>query len=261
MHRVAGQRPRHAIGSRAVDRAAAFLEQNRLLAELAAVIDPGADVPTCPGWTAQQLFRHVGRGDRWAAAIVRSGGPVDTRAVPDGRPPDDGLVGWLRAGPVALVEAVKQGGAERSVWTFTGPQPAGWWIRRRLHESVVHRADAALVAGQEYVLPAELAADGMSEWLGLLAARPAGQGPGPLADGVTLHLHATDDGLGTAGEWLVRGVGGAIEWRHGHGKGDAAVRGPARELLLTAYRRRPPDAVQVLGDERVWRTWLGATDF
>ena len=37
---------------------------------------------------------------------------------------------------------------------------------------------------------AELAADGLSEWLDLLAARPAGR-PAPCAR-QTLHLHATD---------------------------------------------------------------------
>jgi predicted lipid carrier protein YhbT len=33
-----------------------------------------------------------------------------------------------------------------------------------------------------------------------------------------------------------------------HAKGDAAVRGPASDLLLVVYGRKPTDAVEVLGD-------------
>ena len=59
------------------------------------------------------------------------------------------------------------------MWTFNGPKPAGWWIRRRVHEATVHRADAVLAVGGDYDLPAELAGDGISEWIELTAARPS----------------------------------------------------------------------------------------
>ena len=42
-------------------------------------------------------------------------------------------------------------------------KPAGWWIRRRVHEQTVHRADAALALGVGFQLDPELAADGVSE--------------------------------------------------------------------------------------------------
>ena len=28
------------------------------------------------------------------------------------------------------------------VWSFTGPVPSGYWLRRMAHETLVHRADA-----------------------------------------------------------------------------------------------------------------------
>jgi uncharacterized protein (TIGR03083 family) len=215
----------------------------------------------------RKLVTHVGRGDRWAATIVRERSDrfVDTRTVAGGRPPDDqnGTAEWLRAGAAELLAAVAATGADVPVWTFTGPQPARWWIRRRLHEATVHRADAVLALGADYELAAAVAADGVSEWLGLLAARPVRDAPPPLDAGVTMHLHATDDGLGPAGEWLVRGVAEGISWEHGHAKGELAVRGRAVDLLLALLRRIAADdaRLQVLGDAPIWSNWLGRTGF
>ena len=244
-----------------MDHAAALVDENALFAAFAASADPDTPVPTCPGWVLKQLFRHVGRGDRWAATIVRTGLPADPREVADGRPPDGGLVDWLRGGPQALLDAVAEVGADADVWTFTGPRPASWWIRRREQEVLVHRADAALALGAEFAVPAERAADGLSEYLGLLAARTPDPDDPVLADGAVLHLHATDDGLGTAGEWLVRGSAGGVVWEHGHGKGDVAVRGPAADLLLAVMRRRPSDSVERIGDAALWEHWLARSGF
>jgi uncharacterized protein (TIGR03083 family) len=249
-----------------VDHAAALIEQNRLLAELYRTADPETDVPTCPGWTLRKLATHVGRGHRWAATIVRerSGTSVDIRTVAGGRPPSDqdGVAAWLGAGVEELLTAVAGVGADTPVWTFVGPKPAAWWVRRRLHEATVHRADATLAVGADYQLPAELAADGLSEWLDLVAARPVA-GPTPLAPGATLHLHATDPDLGESGEWFVRSDADGVSWEYGHQKGQVAVRARAVELLLAALRRGRSNAgrVEVLGDQAVWRTWLERTAF
>jgi uncharacterized protein (TIGR03083 family) len=250
-----------------VDHAAALTEQNRLLAELYRAADADTDVPTCPGWTLRKLATHVGRGDRWAATIVRerSGTYVDVRTVAGGRPPSDqdGVAAWLGAGVEELLTAVAAVGADTPVWTFVGPRPAAWWVRRRLHEATVHRADAAFAVGDRYQLPAELAADGLSEWLDLVAARPVATGPAPLEPGATMHLHATEPDLGDAGEWFVRAEEDGVSWTHGHQKGQVAVRAGAVELLLAALRRTRADGgpVEVIGDQAVWRKWLERTAF
>ena len=229
--------------------------------------DPEVDIPTCPGWTLRKLAAHIGRGDRWAATIVaeRADSYVDIRTVADGALPQgqDGVAEWLRAGAATLIDAVAATGPDTPVWTFTGPQPASWWIRRRLHEATIHGADAALAVGADVVLSAELAADGLSEWLDLLAARPVGAGAVPLDVGQALHLHATDGDLGSAGEWLVHGEAVTLSWEHGHARGQVAVRGRAVDLLLAALRRLPADdpRIEILGDETIWRTWLDRTGF
>lgn len=245
-----------------MDSAGALVEQGRMLAEVVRAADPTTVVPTCSGWTLRQLVSHVGRGDRWAAAIVAGGEPVDPRSVPDGRAPDDPADAgeWLRAGARLLIDNVAARPGEQA-WTFLGPRPVEWWVRRRLHESTVHRADAALAVGQPFEIDPALAADGVSEMLDLLATRPD-YTPGAL-DGVTLHLHATDPGLGAAGEWSLRGEGDQFAWEHGHVKATAAVRGSAADLLLAAAHRIPADddRLEVLGDRSVWTGFLAHTSF
>lgn len=248
-----------------MDYGAALLEQNELFGEVIRDADPSTPVPTCPEWTMKQLFRHVGRGDRWAAQIVRDqmDDYLDPRTVRDGKPPSDpdGAIKWLHGGARALVDAVAHVGEDTPVWTFLGPRPASWWVRRRLHEATVHRADAALALGVRYDLAAPLAADGITEWLDRLVAQQRNARPAPLDGGVTLHLHATDDDVGSAGEWMIRGVEDGLSWEYGHGKGTAAVRGRAVDLLLALLRRRSAaDAgVQVLGVQEVWTNWLDRT--
>ena len=129
-----------------------LIAENAALAELLRDADPDTPVPTCPEWTLDQLMRHVGRGDRWCAQIVAEGEYVDPRTVPGGKPPNDrdGQIAWLHDGPRLLIDAVAQTGPDTPVWTFLGLRPAAWWIRRRLHETAVHRADAALALGTDF---------------------------------------------------------------------------------------------------------------
>lgn len=243
-----------------------FVEETSRFGVLYRDADWSAPVPTCGDWTATQLFRHLGRGKRWAAKIVadRATEPVDPRSVPDGKPPDDAdaAIAWLDDGAQLLIDAVAHTGAATDVWTFNGLRPAAWWVRRRLHETLVHRADAALAFGVAFDVAPELAADCVTEWVELQADNVR-RADGALADGASIHLHATDDGLDALGEWTIRGTADGITWEHDHGKGDVALRGSAHDLLLAITRRRPVDAldVTVFGDRPVWDTWLNSTPF
>jgi hypothetical protein len=94
------------------------------------------------------------------------------------------------------------------------------------------------------------------------AEGPAG-GDRPLFEGQSLHLHATDPGLGEVGEWTILGRPDGIAVDHEHGKSTAALRGPARDLLLAIVRRGTPAEldVEMFGDPQVWDTWLARTPF
>jgi len=249
-----------------MDVRAALVEETAAFGELLRTADPTTPVPTCPAWTVRQLFRHVGRGSRRAAKIVadRRDEALDPREVPDGKPPDDAdaATDWLNAGVQLLLDSVDAAGAHTAVWTFIGPRPAPWWVRRRLHEATVHRADAAIAVGADYRLAPELAADGIDEWLERVAVEVSAESS-PLDAGKTLHLHATDDDLGSAGEWTITGTDDGIAWSHEHGKGDAALRGSAKDLLLAVVRRQTATegGLEVFGDTAIWDGWLGRTPF
>lgn len=254
-----------------METADALIAENAAFAELLRDADLTTPVPTCPEWTLDQLMRHVGRGDRWCAQIVseRSGDFIDPRTVPDAKPPAarDGMVAWLHAGPRKLIDAVAHTGPQTTVWTFLGPRPAAWWIRRRLHETVVHRADAALALGAEFDVAPAIAADAITEHLERVVIRADAEGPAggdrTVGDGQSLHLHATDPGLGTAGEWTILGRPDGIAFDHEHGKATVALRGSARNLLLAIMRRGGADdlGLEVFGDRAVWDTWLVRTPF
>lgn len=241
---------------------------------LAAVL-PGANlqqqVPTCPDWTLHQLAEHVGQAHRWAAALVAEQitTPINPHDLVKASAPRDGaaLAGWLRDGAAELARAVRATGPRTRVWSWSEDQSAGFWARRMSNETAVHLADAELTLGREFTLEPELAADAISEWLQLLCSAPARRARPELAelcgDGELLHLHATDDGLGAAGEWIIRRTPSGPTWEHGHSKGDVAVRGPVVALMLVLFRRIPPDhdSVQVLGEPAVLHHWLAHTRF
>ena len=246
-----------------MDFTAALIAENTAFAELLRDADLSTPVPTCPGWTLEQLLRHVGRGERWCTAIVaeRATEMVDPRTVPGGKPPTEqsDKIAWLHEGIQALVSAVDQTGADTTVWTFIGPRPAEWWIRRRANEIAVHRADAAIALDADFQIDPELAADVITEWL----ERVVIQVDDALQDGQSLHLHATDSGLAVA-EWTVHGGSDGIAFDHEHGTGaTTALRGPARDLMLAIVRRRTASelGLEIFGDEAVWDTWLARTPF
>jgi uncharacterized protein (TIGR03083 family) len=247
-----------------MDYAAALIEQNHLLGELLRDADWSVPVPTCPGWTLLQLLRHVGRGDRWAAQIIadRADASLDPRLVRDGRPPADvpGAVQWLSESPRTLLAAVEAVGPDTEVSTFLGPRAAAWWLRRRLHEAAVHRADAAIALGAPYQLSAELAADGITEWLDRLADEQALGRPSSLPAGTSLALRAADPQLRDA-TWTVRGTPQGVQWTGQPASADLTLSGPAADLLLALVRRQPVEdtGISLRGDTALWRSWLALT--
>jgi uncharacterized protein (TIGR03083 family) len=265
--RSAGHRHQKRLGPALIDTdrlLAEILSSTDALADITGGADPATRVPTCPDWSLRQLTTHVGRAHRWAATIVatESAEPIPFREVPDGRLPGDPAErpGWLRRGASGLAEAVR-GAGTGPVWTHLGMGPASYWARRMAHATAVHRADAQIAVGERPVIDPVIATDGIGEWLGLLSAGFDPERLAVLPQGAVLHLHVTGEGLD--GEWLIRGGAGGIAVETGHGKGDAAVRGPASALLLVLMRRLPPDdpEVEVIGDRGLLERWLAATAF
>lgn len=232
--------------------------------------DVDAPVPSCPGWDARRLLAHVGRVHRQVAGILTTRAQVP----PADKPPSAGadVVGYYAESLAMVADALAatEPGADVWTWGTGGASGATWWARRVAYETLVHRADAELAAGRRPTGPTgpavgegaavsgpELSADAVDEFFDVMLPRQWQRGAMAGLSG-TLHLHATDlDGAG--GEWLVTLTESAAGVQHVHAKGDAALRGPAHDLLLVLYNRLSADAVQAHGDEGLLARWREAT--
>ena len=198
--------------------------------------------------------------------------PTGGRRVRTGDPQpgarDAELPGWFREGHTALVRALDEAAPDLDCWAFlAAPSPLAFWARRQAHETAVHRADAeqaaaaatqgaldgpadgsAGLAGGPAFEPA-FAANGVDELIMGFLARNISRGGWPGLDG-SLAIHAADGADGAA-DWLVRGGSEAPGVSHGTGPAGCDVTGPARDLYLTLWNRRPLDGLQVHGDPSI----------
>jgi len=226
---------------------ATIVEQQGTALGDAAARDLTAAVPAAPGWDVTELLRHTGQIHARTSVILRTG----TMERPSrrngmlGDAPSDGVLDWYRTTLAVLVadlQAVDD--PDRPVYSFASDhQRAGFWPRRMAHETTIHRVDAEQAAGTEVApVDAALAADGIDEILTIFVpALGADRSPG---DGRRVLLDPTDAG----GAWLVGFDDGAISVATGGADPDAAVRGPAGDLLLWLWGRRPLDGLDVDGD-------------
>ncbi len=248
------------------------------LAGVADRADLAAQVPACPGWTIARLLKHVGIAHRWAGHIVRNRitEPVRPRDIEIGLPDSEAeFVAWVAAGAAPLVEALRQAGPDAQVWTWGAGQNAHWWARRMCHETTVHRADAELALGRVPEVEPAAAADGIDEFLTILAPAIGERLREVRREGQTIHLHATSPPTGHAAgsparpdaaspaEWLITLHDGRFRWKRQHGKATVAVRGQGGDLLLLTYGRlKPPDGrFEVFGDRLLLDDWLRLSAF
>jgi uncharacterized protein (TIGR03083 family) len=215
-------------------------------------------VQTCPGWEVSTALAHVAVVHRWATANLTAGERVRLSTMP--RPPEgrDEALAWYREGLVGLLDAVARTDPLAPAWTFATPatQPAWWWARRQAQETGVHRWDAehavATKEGRPDVQGFEpaVAAAGIEEYFAVYLPRVPAERRAELRG--TLHIHTTD----TPGEWVVDLDDPAAPPRREHAKADTAVRGPASDVLLWLWNRRPPTApLEVLGHTSVATGW------
>jgi uncharacterized protein (TIGR03083 family) len=219
--------------------------------------NPDAAVPTCPGWTVTDLTRHVGQVYLHKTTAMREG------AEPDDWPPKD----LAEEEPLALLDrayaelrhefATRRPGDPVGTW-YTRDQTVGFLIRRMAQETVIHRIDAELGAGQPVApIPDDLAIDGIDELLKVFVAYGVAE----------WSQYFTDVLGGSPGRtYAVRTDGAAWRVRTGPGTftvadaeadpADATVSGPPAAVLRWVWNREngasgvtvqgPPEAVEEL---------------
>jgi hypothetical protein len=149
------------------------------------------------------------------------------------------------------------------MWCPVDGGGSAFYARRFAHETAIHRADAAIALGVEYLLDTDVAIEGVDEWLEL-GCLPFHFDVHPwmrelLGPDRTIGLHATDTDAG----WLLDFTGDVIAWRRSGDATAACLRGSVTDLLLTIYRRTPLDSgrIQVSGDAGLVDFWLERVGF
>jgi len=220
-----------------------------------------APVPSCPGWTLADLVGHVGEVYLHKATVMRDG------KWPDPWPPAE----HADVAPLALLDqgyrevtaefAVRP--ADEPSLTWFGPeQTVGFWIRRMAQETVVHRIDAQLGAGQPVTAaPDGLAIDGVDEVLKRFLEYGAGEWPAEYRGVEGGHLAGADGKdaiVVTAGpsSWTVRPTPDSVGVADG---GDSAPRAVVSatpdEMLRWLWGRADDSVITVTGDQE-WAGYL-----
>ncbi|WP_436533750.1 maleylpyruvate isomerase family mycothiol-dependent enzyme [Actinoplanes sp. HUAS TT8] len=213
--------------------------------------DPHEPVPSCPDWSVRDLVTHVGTGHRLSAAVVRAKAskpaPYELIQAPEDFGP------WLAEGAGELVTAVREQGFDTEVWAWVPQhQTTGFWLRRMLHDLIIHRFDV----DPDGDLDEDLAVDGVADIL-LCYATLSAREPSPMA-GLRGRGETLQFGDGVHG-WHVTLTPGGAQWRPGVAAADVELTAPARELLLVLNRRREPGECR--GDRALLDRWVQNTRF
>jgi uncharacterized protein (TIGR03083 family) len=231
-----------------------FLEHVRTeSARLGEVARTGLDaaVPSCPGWTVDDVVRHV------AMVYVHKVEVLKLGALPDPWPPDFSGLGsleWYDDARTAIVDALEAAGTATPTWTFSPrDRTSAFWHRRMAHETVIHRIDVEQAQGVVTPIDAELALDGIDEVL-----YPTFGGPwweeGDTAYPIDAAVRLTAGGR----SWTVYADATSVDVRQG-AEGDAAaeVSGDPAGVYLWLWGRAGEDAIATAGDPDVVRAFRG----
>ncbi|MDV8001993.1 maleylpyruvate isomerase family mycothiol-dependent enzyme [Rhodococcus sp. IEGM 1408] len=230
--------------------------------------DPGdvaltTRVPSCPEWTLHDLVAHLGAVNWWGGATVREGNPDERSrglgaAMKSAPPATEGagaLADWYAPLASGMLETFTETDPDAPAWTFGGPGPAAFWLRRQLHETALHRWDLENALGGPAAttpLPEDVAVDTVDEFCSVMFPHTAGRRP-PLR--VTIRLRALPhvaEGLATGAEPVGATATGPAEWvlSGGDGAPEVEVAGTPETLALLLWGRVGADeaGLEISGD-------------
>ncbi|MFF3504953.1 maleylpyruvate isomerase family mycothiol-dependent enzyme [Streptomyces sp. NPDC003247] len=162
----------------------------------------------------------------------------------------EALLAWYAESNELLLSALREAGPERECWAWwgAGVSPANAWgvARRRVHEVLVHTYDAQLAAGAVQPMPADVAIDGVAEFLDTCNSTPAAW----PHEAATIHYHATE-----GRSWLLA-LDGTGAWpaplTDDAAPASASARGTAEQLLLFVWGRLTLSDLKIEGDQQVF---------
>jgi uncharacterized protein (TIGR03083 family) len=183
--------------------------------------DPNGAVPQYPGWSLSDLASHVASIHGRTVLICRDlpRERISAPGLPEGLNPID----WCEWTLQEMLAAFTATEPDTAVWAFGSDQTLGFWERRMVVETGIHRWDACQAIGDADRLTDRVAAEGLEEvgdlWHGW------------LGEVQTLQVNAIDLGK---------------SWVYGEGDPTASVEGTASELVLALMQR--PSSIELPQD-------------
>lgn len=173
---------------------------------------PEKTVPQYPAWTMRDLVVHVAEVHGRTAAICETlpAARIPGPELPSGEDSFD----WAAEQLARMLEGLAMADPDAPVWTFVDDPSLGFWLRRMVIETGVHRWDAHSAVGEPVELLTIVSAHGLDEFAALYLPR--------LGDVQTIELAATDLGR---------------SWRFGEGQPTAHVEAEASDLFLRLMSR------------------------
>ncbi|MBM7520390.1 maleylpyruvate isomerase family mycothiol-dependent enzyme [Nocardioides nitrophenolicus] len=154
---------------------AAYLHHLRVesarFAEVLGSCPPDARVPSCPDWDVADLAWHLTEVQHfWTHVIRHRPAPPEAYVEPERPATYAEILATFRATHDAFAAVLGAADPAEPAWSWSvpGDQRVGFTYRRQAHEALIHRLDAELAAGAITGLPADLAADGIDEALGVM---------------------------------------------------------------------------------------------
>jgi len=220
-------------------------EHSEALAAIAAIAGDALDLPVehCPGWTVEDVVRHlIGVHWFWATIVEeRRDTPIEEDGPKDVEKSE--LVERFLAGAEHLVEVLRSANQSDHVWTWSPAQSdVAFVTRHQVQEIVVHHFDVAHAAGAPFSIATDVATDSIHEFLSLSVSSeqdPADPPRNPLAGRLGLWSTDANDG------WTIRDAAtpGTVGFSGGVDPGTPTLSAKSDELLLWLYSR-----VEVGGD-------------
>jgi uncharacterized protein (TIGR03083 family) len=164
---------------------------------------------------------------------------------------------WIRTGGGALLSTLRAADPSIPMWAWGRDQHVGFWSRRQLHETLVHRIDLELARGEQPGADGPIAADGIDEFLVNLesAARFSPKVRKLKGNDEQLVVRAGDE----PAAWTITLTQKGFDVESGAAdRPVATISGPALTLLLVLYRRQALDdaTVDLDGSRDLVEFWL-----
>jgi uncharacterized protein (TIGR03083 family) len=150
----------------AIDEHAMIVSSAGRISEVIRLCDLSTPIPHLGRWKVRDLAAHLGGVHRWATRIITTrsmDGPSFTKSKLGGSE----LCVWFDAGVEDLLTAIRVNDPADPCPNFNpgSPKTVGWWMRRQMHETIVHRWDIESSLGPTTPMDPVVAADGIDEYL------------------------------------------------------------------------------------------------